>query len=646
MAVASPRPPETPLVPTRQPLPVISKPVPEPESERWVEFLKWAALAIFVALPVFTYFFRSIAGRVVWTIAVASLPLFIVLVGYHRWRRICPLAFFAQIPVRLRRPGTKRASAWLETNYYWLVFGVFVFALWLRLIATNGDGYALTVLFVLLPAIALIVGAIYTGKSWCNYFCPVSFVEKIYTEPNGLRETENSQCTKCSACKKFCPDINEENGYWKEIELSSKRFVYFAFPGTVFAFYFYYYLQAGNWAYYFGGRWTNEPGLVNTAFQSGYNAATAGFFFLPVVPRALAAIITLAVCAGISFAFFSLLELAVGSWLRRRDPEINAKQVRHVMFCVAAFTAFITFYSFAGQPSLRKITFLPASQLALIIVVVTATLFLVSRLRRTPKQFAEETLARNIIKRWAWTDMRPPKDLREAFLIHTIRSGETVRQSEKVLEIYRDAVREALANGFVTREEVQLLDHLRSQLQIKKSDHEQTMASLAVEERALLTDPTRQLTAEKRLQLATYSKALKDYLEKVLAAESEPDDTFIVRLRSEYAVTKAEHEAVLEELLGGAGGLASEMAEELRTIEGSVRLIKILELTPSPTHEFLAELLARRRAQAVEVSCGPSVLAKSLPACVKLSAAMTTPPVNLSSMNWEALYLSPYISAC
>ena len=36
---------------------------------------------------------------------------------------------------------------------------------------------------------------VFTGKTWCNYVCPVSFVEKLYTEPRGLRDTPNSQCT-------------------------------------------------------------------------------------------------------------------------------------------------------------------------------------------------------------------------------------------------------------------------------------------------------------------------------------------------------------------------------------------------------------------------------------------------------------------
>ena len=217
---------------------------------------------MFIAVPIFAYFFQDYAGGVVWTILVASLPIFIVLVGYHRWRRICPLAFFAQLPARLKRPGTRKAGPWLEANYYYVVFCVFFVSLWLRLIATNGDGHAIMAFFVVLSLTALLFGMLYTGKTWCNYICPVSFIEKIYTEPHGLRETPNSQCAKCTACKKSCPDINEENGYWKDIDSRPKRFVYYAFPGLVFGFYFYFYLQSETWHYYFSGAWTRQPGLI------------------------------------------------------------------------------------------------------------------------------------------------------------------------------------------------------------------------------------------------------------------------------------------------------------------------------------------------------------------------------------------------
>jgi hypothetical protein len=597
---AWPRFPAAPLIPNEGSLPVSNPSAAEQNAEWWVEIVRWIALAVFIAVPVFAWLAQPFAGRVVWTIVVAALPLFIVLVGYHRWRRICPLAFFAQIPVRLRRPGTRKASPWLEANYYRVASAVFFISLWLRLIATNGDGQAISLFFILLTLAALVFGATYTGKTWCNYICPVSFIEKIYTEPHGLRETANSQCAKCSACKKFCPDINEENGYWKEIESRPKRAVYYLFPGLVFGFYFYYYLQAGTWDYYFGGSWTNQPGMLRTAFLPGHDGPTAGFFFLPGMPRALASILTLAACALASYILFSLLEPAVGKILRRRDAETDATRVRHVMLALAAFTAFVTFYSFAGQPSLRKIRILPAPHLILVVVVFTATLFLMRRLHRTPKVFAEESLARNIIKRWEWQDMQPPKDLHEAFLIHTIRSRESARGSAQGLLIYKDAVRETLANGFVTRDEMHLLESLRNQLQIKPADHEKVMAALAEEERALINDPSKQISAEKRLQLETYSHALKKYLEEALNAEGDPDESFIVQLRAEYRVTKEEHAAVLNQLLDRTGGMAARLAEELRTIARAAQTNIALELSPSPAHDFLAALLRRRQARAVE----------------------------------------------
>jgi hypothetical protein len=447
------------------------------DTEWWVAPLRWVALAAFVAIPIFSLIAEDYAGSVVWTIVVASLPLFIVLVGYHRWRRLCPLAFFAQLSALLGRPGTQRAGPWLEANYPYIAFAVFFVSLWLRLIATNGDGPAIAAFFGLLSLTAILVGLVFTGKTWCNYICPVSFIEKIYTEPHGLRETRNSQCAKCTACKKSCPDINEENGYWKEIDARPKRFVYFAFPGLVFGFYFYFYLQSGTWQYYFSGAWTRQPGLVSTAFLPGYDAATAGCFFLQMLPRAGASALTLAVCGLASLLTFSRIERVVATWVQRRHLLGDKTRIRHVTMTIAAFTAFVTFYSFAGAPTLLRVPGL--QHLFLILVVGTATLFLVRRLPRTPQAFAEETLAKTIIKHWEWADIEPPKDLHEAFLVHTIRSRESKKGSARMLEGYKNAVRETWANGYVTRQEVQLLESLRTQLQIKQSDHETIMSELA-----------------------------------------------------------------------------------------------------------------------------------------------------------------------
>ena len=596
MAVATPRNPATPT----SALPLAERKPRVSDAEWWVEPIKWVALVVFIAIPLFAHMemVEPLAGRIVWTVVVAGIPLFIVLIGYHRWRRLCPLAFFSQIPVRLKRPGILKAQPWLEKNYYYVSFAVFFFSLWVRLIATNGDGHAISAFFVMIALAALIFGVFYTGKTWCNYICPLSFIEKIYTEPHGLRETKNSQCTKCTACKKSCPDINEENGYWKEIGSRAKRFVYFAFPGLVFGFYFYYYMQAGTWGYYFNGAWTSQAGVAHWAFMPGKTAETAGFFFWWSVPRAVASVLTLAACALISYILFSLLERPIGNFLRRRDADIEVGRVRHVMFTIAAFTAFVTFYTFAGAPTLWRAPW-AVPHLFLIIVLLTATLYMARRIRRRQATFAEETLARNVIKRWEWTD-KPPRDLHEAFLIHSIRTRESTKDAAKVLDIYKDAVREAIANGFVTRAEVQLLESLRNQLQIKQADHDKIMAALAEEERALLSDPTKQISAEKRLQLETYRHALENYLERVLAASGTYDDSFIVQLRSEYRVTREEHAAVLQEVLGEDREMAARLAEQAAVIERAAQTISALEMQPSPTHDFLKELLRRRRARAVD----------------------------------------------
>ncbi len=570
----------------------------EVTSEAWLAPARWCALAVFISLPLFAWFVPAQAGRVVWTIAVASLPLFIVIAGYHRWRQICPLSWFAQLAATLGRPGERRASAWLQANYYHVAFFVFLISLWLRLVATNGNAIILAAFLVLISLAAFVFGARFTGKTWCNYICPVSFIEKIYTEPRGIRQTPNSQCPKCTACKPACPDINQENGYWKEIRSAPKRFVYFAFPGTVFGFYYYFYLQSGTWEYYFSGTWTNEPKVFSTAFLFGHDPATAGFFFLPVVPRAVAALLTLTLAALLSYMLFSSIERLVLQRLEARDLAVDEAGVRHTLFTFAAFAAFITFYSFAGAPTLRLIPAAP--HLFQILVVGTATIFLARRFTRRQRAFAEETLARQIIRRWEWADMKPPKDLHEAFLIHTIRSQTHASGYARLLEIYKEAVREAVASGFISRAEVQRLESLRNQLQISQADHEKIMADLDEEERARIANPALHVTAEKRLQLDSYSRALQSYLQRVPHAGMAADDSFVRHLRQEYCVTPEEHAAVLGELLGKGEGMAPQVAEAFAVIEGASHTLKLLRAETSPASAFLADALARRHARVAD----------------------------------------------
>lgn len=565
---------------------------------RWVEVVRLAALAVFAGLIAFSVLQPSLAGRVLWTVGIASLPLFFVLVGYHRWRRICPLAFIAQVPTFLGRAGHKRAGAWLHAHGYRLAFSVFLVSLWLRLVATNGDGYAIAIFLGAICVAALATGLIFTGKTWCNYVCPVSFIERLYTEPGGLRETPNSQCQKCTACRPTCPDINQENSYWKEILLPDKRYVFFAFPGVVLAFYVYYYVQSGSWDYYFSGRWTNEIGLVRTAFLPGSDAATAGVYFWPEMPRALAAAATLVLGAGLSLVLFSFAERPIAALVRRRHVAIDESTLRHVMFSLAAFTAFVTFYSFAGAPTLRLVAGL--AHFFQLVVVTTGTLFLVRRIGRRQRDFSEETLARRIIAKWPWTDTAPPRDLQEAYRIHTVRSQSSKDAAGNVIDLYKSAVRESVNSGVLSRAEVHGFDSLRTTFRITDADHERVMSELVEENRDFMLGGVGYASPEKQLQLKTYAEALAGYLEQQAASRTPVDDAVIRRQRVEYGVTADEHRAVLDHLVRSREGIAAPVLDAPAAIEETAAAIRNLEPLRSSVSRFLYELLRRRWIRSVE----------------------------------------------
>ena len=45
-----------------------------PGTERWIRIVRWAALAVFAAVPPLGFLAQPYAGRIVWTIVVAALP--------------------------------------------------------------------------------------------------------------------------------------------------------------------------------------------------------------------------------------------------------------------------------------------------------------------------------------------------------------------------------------------------------------------------------------------------------------------------------------------------------------------------------------------------------------------------------------------
>src|SRR5262249_47201228 len=197
------------------------------------------------------------------------------------------------------------------------------------------------------------------------------------------------------------------------------------------------------------------------------------------------------------------------------------------------------------------------------------------------------SVARNIIKRWEWPDIGPPKDLHDAVVMHTARVSERDRAYAQVLEAYREAVRETVATGLATREEVQRLEALRNQLQIKRADHERVMATLAEDERAMLSDPLHQPSAEQRPQLESYARALAQYLERIPGVVGS-DERFIQQLRQEFRVTPEQHQAILNRVLetGEAHSTFARMVEDVQSIEDATRSIDALMALSSPSATY------------------------------------------------------------
>jgi hypothetical protein len=529
--------------------------------------------------------------RIFWTMLLPLVPLSIVLMGFANWRRICPLAFFGELGRKLNRGTQRRVPKWFERWFFVVIFFVLLSMLVFRLVATNGDGVWLAGLLLGLALAAMTTNWIFTGKTWCNFVCPVGLIERIYTEPRSLPTTPNSQCARCTACKSSCPDIDPENAYWRDLETDGRRFATFAFPGLVLAFYTYFWLREGEWEAYFDGRWTQATVTADLVLGSG-------FFFAPQVPSLLAAVLTVLAFSGVSYLVFSLIESIVARFV----PDEERR--RHLMLGSAAFAAFSIFYVFAGAPTLRGIT--GGTRVMAFTAPLLATLFLVKRTQRTREDFIREKAAAKLLRNWPF-DEPPPDDPREVY--GWVKAGEHAR--EQNVAAYASSVREILAEGLVRQGELALLEGIRTQLGISEREHEKVLARLSEEERDLFEPGEHGV--EERAQLDGYQAALADALLRQVP------ETQVLELRRAFGVSPEAHDRILERLRGESGILierAGRQVEHVRALRLEIAAFVVSE--PSDRERFLSYLLLREQDEAFDrvleflAAVGPSERVQSL----------------------------------
>src|SRR4249919_3894970 len=82
----------------------------------WLIAARVVMVAAFVAtIPTVLRFEHG--NRLIWTVCIAALPFFWMTVGYHIWRRICPLAVAGQIGRLVGRPGARKMGDWMSKHY-------------------------------------------------------------------------------------------------------------------------------------------------------------------------------------------------------------------------------------------------------------------------------------------------------------------------------------------------------------------------------------------------------------------------------------------------------------------------------------------------------------------------------------------------
>jgi hypothetical protein len=273
-----------------------------------------------------------------WTMLMPLLPAAVVVVGFHTWRRLCPVATLASIGSKLWRG--RRLPAALRNEFFAVPFALLVGALVLRHIWMNGDGVALALFLAGFVLAAFAVNAVFGGKTWCNSFCPVGFVERVYTDA-APRGAEHSRCGACTGCRAACPDIDQERAYRRERSTRSRRLSTYAFPGIVWGFYAYFWLREGDFDAFFGGAWVVRLASAELALGEGLS-------FVSGVPALFGVSATLALFGLVSACSLGGLERLLAAALGTRE------RAEHVTLSVAAFVAFSVFYFFAGAPALRE----------------------------------------------------------------------------------------------------------------------------------------------------------------------------------------------------------------------------------------------------------------------------------------------------
>lgn len=461
----------------------------------------------------------SLTTLIWWAMIVPASILVLMTLGHEFWRRICPLSFASQLPralgiQRFRRitdsvTGQSRrevvmASQWLERNHLYLQFGLFVLGLGARLQVVNGHRVALGCFLLATILCAILVGFLFGGKSWCQYFCPMSPVQMVYTGPRSIFGSKShlqprgsitqsmcrtidqtgSEQSACVACKKSCIDIDSEKTYWEELNKPGRCLIQYGYPGMVLAFYGYFYLYSGNWSYYFSGKWAHEEDVLSKLFDPGFYINGTS---IPI-PKVLAVYVTFAVCIGLTYPLGFWLEKQYRAFNRKRRHPVSKDQSRHVIFTFYTVVSFYLFFTFGSRPTINRFPIKWVTAFDMVVAVVGVVWFM-RAIGRSPNQYDRERMSVSLRRQLHYLNL--PESLLKGRTIEELNPDEVyvIAQSSTTakLQAYTGVIKDLLEQGTIdVTDSFDFCRSLRLSLQLSDADHFKVIEQIAVDRPELL----------------------------------------------------------------------------------------------------------------------------------------------------------------
>ncbi|MDX2244730.1 MAG: cyclic nucleotide-binding domain-containing protein [Leptolyngbyaceae cyanobacterium bins.302] len=538
----------------------------------------------------------TIAQFIFWSLVVPSSILILLVFGHETWRRICPLSFLSQIPralgiqrkrkVESRSGGATRyelfkirKDSWLGKYHLYVQFGLLTLGLAARLLILNSDAIALGIFLLATITLAIAIGFLYEGKSWCQYFCPMAPVQMVFNGPRGLLGTEahqgqrqtvtQSMCravdkdgnekSACVGCQSPCIDIDAERNYWETATKSGRRFVQYGYVGLLFGFFAYYFLYAGSFDYLFSGAWLREVNPAATWLNPGFYVAGQPF----PIPKIAAVPLTLMSFTALSYGGLNLVEKNYQRHFKRSQKPISPQQVTHTIFSLCTFFCFNAFFFFSSRSLLAAFPF-PIHLIFNSVVVLVSTLWLSRTLNRSAELYTRESLANSLRRQLGkltidfsrFLEGRSMEDLKaeEVYVLAKVLPGVNQEQS---LQVYKGVLRETLEQGNAdSASSLEVLRPIRQELNIKDEDHFALLTELGSVEPDLM-DPKKRRTRENQLRIESYRQALASMLLDLVDSGMSLQEAMqrqrkqLQFLKLEYGMTTEEEEQVLSQVLAG-----------------------------------------------------------------------------------------------